>query len=122
MRKEVILLNGNPYSYGPWDYQYMSIETGKDGEGNPTFEEVAMNPLPEGAVLEYWDMEFDNDIGWYKVGEKPEMPLTFEQDVRRTFTDLFKLLVSKGVIVVSEVPTYNEYDYRTEVQKVIGND
>lgn len=118
--KEVILQNGVVINYGPWDYKYTSVQTGEDEDGNPTFQEIATNPLPEDAVSEQWDMEWDNDIGWYKVGEKPEIPLTFEQDVRRTFTDVFKILVSKGVITAAEVPSYNEFDYRAAVQKALN--
>lgn len=58
MMKPCVVLNGKVINVGDWDYQYTEV----DGE------QVAQNPLPEGAVIEEREFEYDEDRGWYEVG------------------------------------------------------
>lgn len=58
MMKECVILDGKVINVGQWDYQYENI----DGE------QVAKNPIPQGATTEQRDMEYDENRGWYEVG------------------------------------------------------
>lgn len=59
MIKECVVLNGAVINVGPWDYQYIEING----------EQVAQNPLPDGAVVESRDLDYSNDRGWHEAGE-----------------------------------------------------
>lgn len=86
MRKECVILNGRVINIGPWDYQYQMVQVGEDEEGNPIYEERAMNPMPEGAVIEEREIEIGPDGGLYVVGEpRPESP---EQKIARLESEL----------------------------------
>ena len=54
MIKSCVVLNGKIINIGEWD----------DLNGE--------NPMPEGAVIEERDFEYDEDRGWYEVGTYPE--------------------------------------------------
>ena len=54
MIKKCVVLNGKIINIGEWD----------DMNGT--------NPMPEGAVIEERDFEYDEDRGWYEVGTYPE--------------------------------------------------
>ena len=54
MMKSCVVLNGEIINIGEWD----------DMNGG--------NPMPEGAVIEERDFEYDEDRGWYEVGTYPE--------------------------------------------------
>lgn len=56
--KRVVVLNGDVYHVGEWDYQKVKVEE----------LEVIQNPLPEGATLEERQMEFVEGFGWLEVG------------------------------------------------------
>lgn len=62
MTKSVVILNGEIYHVGEWDYQKY-----EDEEGN----EIVGNPLPEGATIEEREMEYTKEYGWREVGWKP---------------------------------------------------
>ena len=82
MIKKCVILNGTIISVGDWDYQIrqVEIESAKfDEEGaeikKAVYEEQATNQLPEGAVIEERDYEYDADRGWYESGTLPEPTL-----------------------------------------------
>lgn len=54
MMKKCVVLNEKIINIGEWD----------DLNGE--------NPMPEGAVIEERDFEYDEDRGWYEVGTYPE--------------------------------------------------
>ncbi|MFT9496602.1 hypothetical protein [Anaerosolibacter sp.] len=54
MIKKCIVINGKIINIGEWDYQEI------DGD--------IKNPLPDGAVEEERDFEYNEDKGWYEVG------------------------------------------------------
>jgi len=75
MIKECVVLNGKIINIGEWDYQIQQREVKPpeyDEEGNivkeAVFEDKVMNPMPEGAVIEERDFEYDPNYGWYEVG------------------------------------------------------
>lgn len=76
MIKKCYVLNGKVINIGEWDYQIQQREVKPpeyDEEGNivkeAVFEDKVMNPMPEGAVIEERDFEYDTDRGWYEVGK-----------------------------------------------------
>lgn len=62
MMKTVVVLNGEIYHVGEWDFQIF-----EDEEGN----EIIGNPLPEGATIEEREMEYTEENGWREVGWSP---------------------------------------------------
>jgi hypothetical protein len=56
--KKCYVLDGRVINIGEWDHQYTDV----DGE------QVALNPVPERAVIEERDFEYAPDRGWYEVG------------------------------------------------------
>lgn len=62
MIKSCVVLKGKIINIGEWDYQYTKVND----------EQIALNPMPEGAVIEERDFEHDEDRGWYEVGTYPE--------------------------------------------------
>lgn len=89
MIKECVVLNRKVINIGPWDYQMQQVEVSPaeyDENGNvvkeAVYEEEAMNPLPEGAVTEQRDFEYDEDRGWYEIGTS--VALTTEERLKAT--------------------------------------
>lgn len=109
--RECIIVNGVLMNIGPWDYGIIKVFVEFDEEGNPVYEERVTNPLPEGAVTETRELEYGPDGGIYERGK---VPINFEDDVRRTFVDLFTGLVQSNSLTIDKVPEYN--DYRNKVQ------
>lgn len=79
MIKKCYVLNGKVINIGEWDYQIQQQEVSPpeyDEEGNivkeAVFEEKIMNPIPEGAIVEERNFDYDSDRGWYEVGTYPE--------------------------------------------------
>ncbi|MFD1885573.1 hypothetical protein [Paenibacillus wenxiniae] len=117
--KECVFVEGVLWNIGPWDYQYRDIQTGTDEEGQPIFEQRAMNPLPENAVIDHRWFRFTPERGWYEEGTEPV--LSFNEHMNRSVTDMYALLVEKNVITIDNVPSYNEYDFKAEVQKKLSD-
>lgn len=74
MIRTCVVLNGKIINVGEWDYQRQSvmIKSPKyDDEGNvieeAIYEEMVLNPLPEGAVIKEKDFEYSEDDGWGEV-------------------------------------------------------
>lgn len=116
--KECVILNGEVYNVGPWEYIYQLVQT-ESREGEPIYERQVVNPLPSGAIIENRWFEYTPERGWYESGKEPD--LNFNEDVRRTFVDMFALLIQKEVITIENVPTYKEYDYKVDVQKKLSD-
>lgn len=76
MQKVCVVINGQVINIGPWDYQYEQVEVTPsvvDEETNEVireaeYQQVARNPLPEGALFETRDFEYDDVHGWFEVG------------------------------------------------------
>lgn len=82
MIKKCYVLNGKVINIGEWDYQIQQQEVSPpeyDEEGNivkeAVFEEKIMNPIPEGAIVEERNFEYDPDHGWYEVGKEGEFEI-----------------------------------------------
>lgn len=74
MMKKCVILNGTIINIGDWD----------DLGG--------INPMPEGAIIEDRDFEYDQDRGWYEVGTTVEP--TIEEKNR---ADIDYLAIMAGV-------------------------
>lgn len=110
MIKTCVVLNGKIINVGEWDYQIIRKEVSpeeRDEFGNITkeaeYEEEIGNPLPEGAVVEERDFEYDLDRGWYEPGT--QMPLTETEILKSQLAeanlqiiDLFEQLLNRGVL------------------------
>lgn len=66
MKKNCVVLDGKVINVGDWDYQTSLVEVA-EGE----WEEVATNPLPEGATVEEMECEQRPDGSWVTVGYEP---------------------------------------------------
>lgn len=113
--KECVFVDGILQNVGPWQYNYQEVYMGMDENEKPIFEIVATNPLPANAVIDHRWFLYTEEKGWYLEGTEP--PLNFTDETRRSFSDLFTMLVEKKVITIDEVPVYKEYDYKAEVEK-----
>lgn len=76
MLKKCIVLNGQVINIGPWDYQYERVEVEPaeyDEEGNlvkeAVYEEIARNPLPEGAEEVEIEVCQAEDGGWVPASD-----------------------------------------------------
>lgn len=72
------MLNDEIINIGEWDYKHEQIEVEPveyDEEGNEVkpaiYEQQVTNPLPEGAVIEDRDFEYNEDRGWFETGTVP---------------------------------------------------
>lgn len=84
--KKVVVLNGKIINVGEWDYRYTETEG----------EQVALNPLPKGAVTEEREMEYTNEYGWREVGFVPELIETekLRLEMAQANAELFELILA----------------------------
>lgn len=80
MMKTCVVLNGDVINVGEWDYQKQTVVVTPaefDEEGyiieEAVYEEVAMNPQPEGATIEERDFKYSEEHGWRETGWVPPL-------------------------------------------------
>lgn len=79
MMKECVVLNGDVINIGPWDYRYTDLDDG---------ETVALNPLPEGAVMQELEIVEGADGGLYPADYTPtKTPEQTRLDLMQTAID-----------------------------------
>lgn len=59
MIKKCVILNNNIINIGEWD-------------SKPDRNGIDQNPMPEGAMVEERDFEYNADRGWFETGTTPK--------------------------------------------------
>lgn len=121
MIKTCVTLDGKIINIGEWDYQKQQIEVSPpeyDEDGNvvreAVFEDRIMNPMPEGAVIEERNFEYDHDRGWYEVGTEVYAEIE-SLKTQLAETDYKIIKCSEYQLVGQELP-YDIQELHTERQ------
>ncbi|HHY74264.1 MAG TPA: hypothetical protein GX497_13780 [Bacillus bacterium] len=85
MMKTCVVLNGKTINVGEWDYQFVDV----DGE------QVAQNPIPDGAVIEERDFEYSEEFGWRETCFVPQ-PTEIEKLQQENADLAFNIMLVEG--------------------------
>ena len=94
MIKPCVRLNGEIINIGPWDELIRRVEVSPaqyDEEGNETtpaaYEDIATNPLPDGAEIVELDVYQDADGAWRPVGTSAPPSMADKMDLMQAALD-----------------------------------
>lgn len=96
IKKCIFDRDGNLINIGDWDYDiqpvevYPAIRDEETGEiiREAIIEEVALNPLPDGAYEEEREVEYNDRDGWYIAGQRPKSRLDVLEESQLDLWDL----------------------------------